>query len=210
MSAAQEVGERPRIGVGPRSQRGRLALAVAGAVAVAGLLAGCGSSAARALPTYGPSWGRFSVSFASKPKVGIVEPMVAHLPAGSAAIGYVSGGSASVFASNPVMPAPPAYMVIVVRVPSASLAATISSAVFNELGAAARPPKTLHGVHGVVAREVIGTERSLKVLTGSQFSDPHAVEGALIARSGNHLYWVITIVTSKRAAKSFLSTFTPR
>lgn len=183
----------------------RLLVALSVLACLAGLLAGCGSGTARAIPTYGPGWARFSVSFASKPKFGIVEPMVAHLPPGSAAVGYVSGGSASVFAGTPRLPLPPSYMVIVVKVPSAALAGSISSAVFGELGAGARPVR----LHGAVAREAIGTERSLRVLTGSQFTDPSAVEGALIARAGNHLYWVITIVTSKREARRFLGSFSP-
>jgi hypothetical protein len=152
--------------------------------------------------TYGPSFGKFTVTFPSTPHSATdTKEVLSGFPSGvkSGTAYWVSPAADPLTSSSKVPPAP-TYLVVVGKATSASQGATFTATIKPAPGAKAI---TVNGAKGYTFSS---TE---KTLSQKDATDPSATEAFLYVAKGTTLYAVIVVAKTAAEAKQFLSSFKP-
>ena len=157
------------------------------------------SSSVGAVPTYGPSWGRFHVHFPSQPKAVILETSPVK------EVAYVLNYPISALHSSPTttseVPLPPAYYVYVVQEKTAMVALEVVG--FARLD----PYRKAVVIDGHQATVAIGKEALISGQNAT--TDASATVGVLVLAVGRDLYAAFSVTSSPLSARAFQDSFVP-
>jgi hypothetical protein len=165
-----------------------------------------GSSVNGRVVTYGPTWGRFTAGFPSKPDVtSALTSELGHAPGSTAACGYAVSSDHQLFSSNSTNSAVPTYETVVVRFKSAADATSY----VHDQNLMHATPITVNGATGITLTTVTPGTPSGK----SGPTVPAANVGVLaVARAGVvYLAFAATATTAAPppTASAFVASVTP-
>jgi hypothetical protein len=179
----------------------RNGLILAGVAAGALILSACGSSSGSS-PTYGPSFGQFTVSFPSTPHSATnTKEVLSGFPSGvKSGKAYWISPIADPLKSSSKTPPAPTYLVVVGQAKSAAQGTSFVASIKQAPGA---KPITVNGAKGYTF------STSEKNLSQNEATDPTATEGFIYVAKGTSLYAVVVVAKTVAAAKQFLNSFKP-